>query len=147
MSLLPQRRRSSGAVRKTNWQSALHDYIDSKRKTPHKWGSNDCALFSANAVKEITGMDYAKDFRGKYRSRKGAFKVLKERGCKTVEDIANLILEPIKPEVCMKGDVVSIIQDGEPSLGVCVGHIAAFPGPDGITFVSMSKINKAWEVD
>lgn len=134
-------------MRKSNWPSALHNFIDSRRDKPHKWGYNDCALFVADAVLEITGDDYAADFRGKYRSAKGSIKALKDRGFSDVSQVPESLFERIPVEKSMKGDVVSITIDNHVSLGICVGHMAAFTGPEGISFLSMSKIEKAWRVN
>jgi len=134
-------------VRKNNWQSALHNFIDSRRKEPHKWGYNDCALFVADAVQEITGNDYAADFRGKYRSAKGSVKALRDRGYTDVSGVPDSLFNSVPADKAMKGDVVSITRDKHVSLGICLGHIAAFTGPEGLSFLSMKDIEKAWRID
>jgi len=53
------------------------------------WGTNDCALFAANAILAITGTDIASDFRGKYSDEAGAFALIKSvTGGTTVADAA-----------------------------------------------------------
>jgi len=61
-----------------NWQSRLETYLGERLDTPLIWGQSDCCLFVADAVQEISGADIAEWFRGKYKTRKGAFDAMKE---------------------------------------------------------------------
>lgn len=45
---------------------------------PFQWGVNDCCLFSANVLHELSNVDYAKDLRGKYFSKIQAYELLNE---------------------------------------------------------------------
>ena len=45
-----------------------------------QWGKDDCALWCANILKEALGYDGAARFRGRYRSRSGAKRVLGQNG-------------------------------------------------------------------
>jgi uncharacterized protein DUF6950 len=48
--------------------------------TPMQWGRDDCALWCANIVKAALGYDAAASFRGRYRTRIGARRVLGRNG-------------------------------------------------------------------
>ncbi len=48
--------------------------------TSMQWGRDDCALWCANIVKAALGYDAATTFRGRYRTRVGARRVLGRRG-------------------------------------------------------------------
>lgn len=48
--------------------------------TPFKWGENDCMLSAANYYLETTGVDYAKEFRGKYSTAISAYRLLIKAG-------------------------------------------------------------------
>ena len=58
--------------RKHDWPKLLHEYLNSVRDRPFKWGQHDCALFFCGAVEAMTGVDLARDFRGEYSSRGAA---------------------------------------------------------------------------
>lgn len=54
-----------------DWPERLAGFLDSRQGEPFAWGSNDCALFAADAVQAITGVDLAREFRG-YSDEEGA---------------------------------------------------------------------------
>lgn len=45
-----------------------------------QWGKDDCALWCANILKDALGYDGAERFRGRYRTRMGARRVLGQQG-------------------------------------------------------------------
>lgn len=47
---------------------------------PMQWGRDDCALWCANILQAALGYDGAARFRGRYRSRSGAKRVLGKAG-------------------------------------------------------------------
>lgn len=47
---------------------------------PMRWGTDDCALWCANILKAALSYDGAARFRGRYRSRNGAKRVLGQGG-------------------------------------------------------------------
>lgn len=52
--------------RTTHWATReLHELLVSRAHAPFAWGTNDCALFAANAIQAMTGTDIAAAFRGK----------------------------------------------------------------------------------
>lgn len=55
-----------GMTRVEDWPERLAAFIEQRRKMPFAWGSNDCALFAADAVCAITGVDLGEPFRGRY---------------------------------------------------------------------------------
>jgi len=55
-------------MRHPNWRPALRDYVEDVARKPFRYGSHDCALFTAGAVKAMTGVDHARGWRSQYRS-------------------------------------------------------------------------------
>ena len=45
-----------------------------------QWGVDDCALWAANIIRDALGYDPAKAFRGRYKTRNGARRLLGEAG-------------------------------------------------------------------
>ena len=37
----------------------LEQFLLARRSVPFKWGANDCALFVADAIEAMTGVDFA----------------------------------------------------------------------------------------
>ena len=67
----------------------FHTFLEQRARRPFAWGVNDCALFAADGIRAITGVDIAADFRGKYSDEAGAMAAVKEvAGGSTVADAA-----------------------------------------------------------
>jgi len=64
--------------RQKHWDTrAFHLFLLARAKTPFAWGENDCALFAADGILAITGVDIAGDFRGKYADESSAMALIK----------------------------------------------------------------------
>jgi hypothetical protein len=143
-------------ARVQDWPTLLFHFIEARRHTPFAWGRQDCCLFACDGILAQTGFDpAAKVFRGQYRDRLGATRLVRKHG--GVEAIAVKFLgSPGYAEVpvlmAQRGDVVLIDQiDPEYSgmgaaLGICLGVEAAFPGASGLVFHPVSKCLRAWRV-
>lgn len=59
---------------------AVTDPLYKLYNTPFKWGEQDCMLAAANYYLDTTGIDYAKDFRGKYSTAISAYRLLVKAG-------------------------------------------------------------------
>jgi hypothetical protein len=129
-------------MRISTWEQALADYIAIKRHEPFEYGVNDCCLFAAGAVVEITGEDPMSEFRGKYDSLKGSLKAIKDIGAGTLE----ATLDGKFPEVAIgnaqRGDLAFL--DG--SVGVVMGSFAYFVSDDGLDRINRSLWDKCWGV-
>ena len=132
-------------MRREDWPDILAAYI--KNAKPFEWGKNDCCLFSANFVKDITGIDYAEAFRGKYSTEKGAYLALKRHGKGSIVDTVSELLTEIPVPMCGRGDVAAYESDTGPALGICIGERTAFLGPGGVSSVLTADCIKAWRID
>ena len=137
-------------TRKEDWPERLAAFVESRRQTPFAWGQQDCCMFACDAVQEITGTDIAAEFRGKYTSLLTAARILKPlEGVEgAMERAAELFgMEECKtPAFAQRGFVVHYDTPQGPALGVCLGHVHAFAGPKGITFLPFKTIRRAWRV-
>jgi len=124
--------------------SILAREIDSATNRPFVWGECDCCLFAAGVVKAMTGKDYASEFRGKYKSARGALGALKRYGKGDLEKTMDSKLP--RTSSPGRGDVVMTIVNGMQALGICVGRACAFKSPDGLSFIDTSDITAAWAV-
>ena len=135
------------ARRREDWPERLLAFARSRERQPFVWGTNDCALFAADAALAMTGHDFAAPFRGRYKTGLGAMKALRSNGA---EDLAAYLTQalgaPIAPALARRGDVVLFEAEGGPALGVVIGGQAAAAGRDGITWVPASRWQQAWRV-
>lgn len=60
--------------------SVFYNTLQYNLRLPFSYGTNDCALFAANILKECTGIDFASDYRGRYNSKYSAYRLLAKNG-------------------------------------------------------------------
>jgi hypothetical protein len=126
------------------WEHALADYLAGQREAIFKWGSNDCALFTAGAVAAMTGTDPLGSVRGKWRSQAGAGRAIRQAGFASIEDWVSSLFDPVEPVFVQRGDIVMI--DG--ALGICIGKDAVFLAEEapGLNRRPIAHCARAWRV-
>ena len=129
------------------WRIVLHDYLQSIKTKQFQWGEHDCCLFAANCVREITGKDPARKYRGKYNSQRSAYRVLKDLDGGDVEAAFNVVFGPLKPRLnATDGDLALI----ETNLGktVCVvfGGTVWAVSFDGLITLPFKRVIGIWPV-
>jgi hypothetical protein len=129
-------------MRITTWEDALVNYIATKRHEPFEYGVNDCCLFAAGAVIEVTGEDPMSEFRGKYDSLKTSLKVIKEIGAGTLEATLDGKFPEVAISHAQRGDLAFF--DG--SVGVVMGGFAYFASDDGLEQIPRDMWDKCWSV-
>ena len=124
--------------------------LEAYRAHPFRWGEHDCALFAFNVVRDLTGVDHAAEYRGRYNTEFGAVRCLKEQADGTLRGaIQKALGEPIAPTLAQRGDVVLWSQpEFGDTVGVCIGAAAVFVGiePAGLVRVEMAKCSAAWRI-
>ena len=134
-----------GAFVIDSWPEELDAQLTKARGKKFVWGKCDCCLWAADVVEALTGVDYAAEFRGKYKTITGAKKAL---GKRTLRTIMNKKLPKIKHP--HRGDVVliprSITKQELPALGICIGMQVAMMGDGGLEFLPVSVITGAWSI-
>ena len=135
-------------MRRHDWPERLHEVITKSKKKTFTWGTNDCALFVCDCVLAMIGIDYAANFRGKYKTKKGALTALARiEDVKTLPELADKYLgERIALVNAQRGDIVLLTADSMEALGVVVGKNAVFLAPDGIQIMLLEKCTCAWRV-
>jgi hypothetical protein len=133
-------------IRHPNWEDRLAGYLEPLRTTPFQWGTNDCCTFAAGAVAAMTGIDPMAEFRGRYRTKRGAAIALGRIGTGTLSATMDGKLEPVPPALAQRGDVVMI--DG--GLGVLFGSTVILVGAagdrDGLVLRDRADATHAWRV-
>lgn len=59
---------------------ALALYEDGEINNEFSYGVLDCCLFVCDVIHEVTGIDYAKHYRGHYRGATGAYRLIQRQG-------------------------------------------------------------------
>lgn len=128
------------------WEQALAAATRAAMAKRHAWGSHDCALFAADCVRVVTGIDLAEGFRGAYSDEEGARRQLAELGCADVGDLAARYLPEIDPPMARRGDVVMIPGKFGSFLAVVDGRTAVGPAARGLTHSPLGLAVRAWGV-
>ncbi len=134
-----------------DWPERLAECVRVAMTRPFRWGEHDCVLFACDCVHAMTRVDHGARFRGKYRSARGAFGVLKRIGVGSVEELATKVLgEPIPVSRAQRGDVVlmdnAVVAERGPALGIVIGADAAFTARHGLELKVVATTSKAWRV-
>ncbi|MGA2650427.1 MAG: hypothetical protein ABSF28_07880 [Terracidiphilus sp.] len=143
-------------VREIHWATrSLHLFLRANARTPFKWGTFDCALFAADGIKAMTGVDIAADFRGKYSTEEEAFALIKHiTGGTTVEDAAAYcaakhgLKEWKSPLFAQRGDLCVLEDSGRLITGLVHlngRHIVA-AGEAGLKKILITKVKRAFHV-
>ena len=131
-------------MRPDGWEQRLYKSLDNQ--SPFVWGQSDCCLFAADAVKAMTGTDPAKEFRGRYKSEKGAARILARLGGLR-KAIGSVMSEEINPLLAQRGDIVLLNNSGREIAGVIKsrGQISA-KGVSGVIELPIRDAVCAWRV-
>jgi hypothetical protein len=158
---------------KDDWQELLHNYLLRRQNEAFKWGTMDCCLFACDAVLELTGVDLAAEFRGKYDSLRGAMDTMWKflvnlpvdqlekfellgiamDELHLVESVAHTIavingIEEVPLLMAQRGDVLLLDSPLGKGLGILGlrGTTAHCAGPDGVVDVPLQECLRAWRI-
>lgn len=131
-----------------DWPARLTAFVAARQRTAFAWGSNDCCLFAADAVEAITGVDAGKPWRG-YKTARGALGRVRRGG-----GVAGLMESAARRHgwaetignYAQRGDVVLAQTPDGPALSVRYGHGIVLPGREGLRFLPMSPVARAWKI-
>ena len=131
-------------MRLEGWEKRLAAQVEAVRSRPFEWGQHDCATWAAEVRLAMTGQDAAAAWRGRYRSERGALRTLRRLGFQTMEaGVTGVLSDPLPtPLLAQRGDVVLM----DDALGVCIGAVALFLAPEGLTERPMADCRLAWRV-
>lgn len=131
-----------------DWQTKLALFIKNSKKRDFVWGEFDCCLFAADAVLLITGRDYAEPFRGRYTTKIGAARALKNYGGGSIE--ATLEQQLGHPYIGIgykRGDVCLVETDQGDAAGIFYSGAVWTTSERGLTALPPSAIKKYWRIE
>jgi hypothetical protein len=110
-------------------------------------------MFACDAVKGMTGVDLAADFRGKYSNMVSAFRTVKDFAGGGIADLVEKIakengIDEINPKLAQRGDVVLIAGTYGDTLAIVGmdGKSVYAVGNDGWKRWPISTALKAWRI-
>lgn len=148
--------------RSHSWQTKeLYEFFVARTAEPFAWGTNDCCIFPADAIKAMTGTDIAADFRGKYTDEASAFALIKSvTGFPTVSAAASWCARKFglvewedgngkpAPLFAQRGDL-AVLEDAGRLIAGIVGlngrHVISV-GESGLLRLPLSAVVRAWRV-
>lgn len=143
--------------RRHDWPERLADYLASVHEKPHHYGQHDCLLFPAGAVKAVTGHDFGRGHRRKYKSQATAVRHLKGMGFDSPEALLDSLFEETPVGFAQRGDLALVPGDELPGgeMGwaipaVVYGAEAAVINDsgerEGLVRIPRAQWVKAWKV-
>lgn len=130
----------------SDWRARLAQTIEAKRRLPIDYGTNDCALFVADCIFAMTGVDLAADIRGRYTSANDAVRLIYELGFEDLADLVASRLPEIDPVFAVNGDVAAI--ESEPvgwALGIYNGETVTVLTVRGLGVVGRDAVRRAFK--
>ena len=136
-------------TRHEDWPERLAALVEARRDTAFAWGAHDCALFAADGVAAVTGVDPAAPYRGTYADEAGADRLVADHGgfdlfMDAAFTRAGLVACPV--EWAHRGDVCLVDYGNQRSMGVVLGGSVAVPGVNGLAFLPHRLVRRVWAV-
>ena len=134
-------------MRRDGWEVVLAEAVEAARSRFFVWGTHDCAIWAFDLRRDLTGGDdTAALWRGRYRTARGAVRVMRRLGWQSLEGAGRALLGNPLPDVrlAQRGDL-ALSQDAT-SFGVCLGAQAVFLAPEGATQRPLTSCALAWRV-
>lgn len=132
-------------MRIEGWEQKLDAIIESKRNQPFDWADNNCMGFVAEAQKTITGETSFPEVLENIGSKRNALKLILENG-PSLTDWVDKHLEQIPITMAQRGDIVDVETCEGPAMGLCIGPKAVFIGKNGIEYVPLTSLIRAWRL-
>ena len=102
-----------------NWRSKLDQCINEYENVIFKYGSHDCSTFVSDCILAQTGYDFAADFRGKYKSLNGGYKLCRKAGYADNVGVFEKQLTIITTSFASTGDV-GVVQADDENQALCI---------------------------
>lgn len=125
--------------------------LDAITTKEFQWGSHDCVFgLVVPVVEAATGRrDLFAQYRGKYKSARGALGLMKRNNFATLADFFASEFPEIDPSEIRLGDIAAISTDDDfaYSMGICNGQRVFVLHPDGLATRDLSEVKRAFRVE
>jgi hypothetical protein len=130
-----------------NWPTLLATFLKQRQQQAFCWGKNDCCLFAADAIQVTTGVDHAREFRGRYTTAIGAKRALMRYGKGEIKPtFSEKFGPPVNRLTAKRGDIALVNVDGEDIVGVVFGTIYVV-SEQGLLQLPLSDALCIWGID
>jgi hypothetical protein len=137
-------------MRLLDWEQRLHDLVSERLLQPYDPSRHDCLMWPADAVKAVTGKDFGKGHRGKYKSTATGYRHLQKMGFASPEALLNSKFDEKPVGYAGRGDLVLVEVEGQRIPAVVIGHhaLAIFEAGEfeGLARIDRALWVKAWAV-
>jgi len=145
-------------IRYIDWPERLMLFLNERHDKPINWENNNCCFFGCDAVKAISGQDPGHFFRGKVKTPKQAYKLLKKFSGGGVEESAEKIfnemgIHEIPVEDANSGDIALIdVENVHPDAHGYTVAVVTSPasvvaqGKDGLVYITDPDMKRAWGI-
>jgi hypothetical protein len=131
----------------TGWEVLLAAAVDDARTRSFNWGTHDCATWAFELRRDLLGGDdTAALWRGRYRTARGAARVMRRLGWASMPEagVALLGMPLANVRLAQRGDLM--LSPDATSFGVCLGAQVAFLAPEGLTLRALTSCVLAWRI-
>ncbi|SFD55400.1 DUF6950 family protein [Pseudoalteromonas denitrificans] len=119
----------------------LNTFLAERENMPFEWGKHDCCLFVCDWILCACGKDLGLNFRGKYLTKKGAFKQLFKHGFNDVQSIFKQWLNTsINPTYTKRGDIALVNYQDELVGGIVYINQVICVGENGLVTLPFEAI-------
>ena len=124
----------------------LYQFLKSTINKPFEWGANDCCTLASGAVMAQGYKDPMKEFRGRYKTERGAKQALKRLGYECLADAVSAKLNEIPKAYAQTGNPVLLVTG---QMGVKTPNgVWVITAEGGVEIhPTFLEIEKAWEVN
>jgi hypothetical protein len=129
----------------TGWEVLLAAAVEDARTRAFVWGVHDCAIWAFDLRRDLRGGDDTVAlWRGRYRTARGAVRVMRRLGWSSMREAGTALLgTPLaNVRLAQRGDLV--LSPDATSFGVCLGAQVAFLAPEGLTLRALQSCTLAW---
>lgn len=139
--------------RRAGWPAALAAFLAQRENRPFNWYDFSCALFGADWVLDLTGVDLAAEYRGPRTKRAALARLKKISGGGVVEAATRALGEPLAvPALARRGDIAAVPVDEDGCEVMFLGIVdpsgaqVAIGLREGLARVPLTMAVKAWAV-
>jgi len=137
--------------RRQDWPVRLSAYLTEVGCRKFRWGSHDCVLHCTNAVKAMTGVDLAEDYRNTYRGKASAYRIVRDHFNGSIDNGLTKHFGPMQTNIrkAKRGDILKgYTDDGLEVYGIVddTGRQAAVVTVDGLGRWPLDNFVGFWSV-
>lgn len=134
-------------MRHPDWEKRLVAVTEAHINTPLVWGQSDCLLTVADAIEAVTGEDPAAAVRGKYKSKVGAYKLIKKQGFSDLVGVFTDRYELVPVALAARGDAgIFVNEAGDQTAGYFCEYGFAVKGEEGLRLLPRMMATHAFRI-